>query len=186
MCQWIIIIYLVCTYFFNNILLTHIQYTFFQTSHHFINKLYSGIFDVLFLSSFSLAMLKWKWKFKSLAASEVIVENMRKCIVECHYDSVQFIMILFIALRGQQQNLNQTSTQQTPHTSSSRMSYGVSIVMILEKIDCIIQWLSLESCHEPYAHQMKLWHIGLSLCTFSRGNLLSKWCIHKTGPVFYF
>ena len=48
-------------------------------------------------------------------------------------------MILFIALWWLQQNLNQTSnSQQAPHTSPSRPSYGVSIVRIWEKIDRII------------------------------------------------
>ena len=44
-----------------------------------------------------------------------------------------------MALWWLQQNLNQTSnSQQAPHTSPSRASYGVSIVRIWEKIDRII------------------------------------------------
>ena len=60
--------------------------------------------------------------------------------VECRYNVVQFITILPSALWWQQQNVNQTpnSRQQTPHTSPSRASYGVSIVRILEKIDRLI------------------------------------------------
>ena len=60
--------------------------------------------------------------------------------VECSYNAVQFIMILQIALRWQQQNVNQTlDSQQKPHTSPSRTSYGVShsIMRILNKIDRI-------------------------------------------------
>ena len=59
--------------------------------------------------------------------------------VECRYNMAQFITILYMALRWQQQKVNQTSnSQQTPHTSPSRASYGVSIMRIVEKIDCII------------------------------------------------
>ena len=59
--------------------------------------------------------------------------------VECRYNPVQFITILPLALRWQQQNVNQTSnSQQTPHNLPSWVSYGVSIVGVWEKIDCII------------------------------------------------
>ena len=44
-----------------------------------------------------------------------------------------------MALRWQQQNLNETShSQQPPHTSPSRASYGVSILRIMKKIDHVI------------------------------------------------
>ena len=59
--------------------------------------------------------------------------------VECRYNAVQFITILHTALQWQHQNINQTSKlQQTLHTSPSRASYGVSIMMILKKIDRVI------------------------------------------------
>ena len=59
--------------------------------------------------------------------------------VECHYNAVQFIMILHIALQWQQQKVNQTSnSQQTPHTLPSWVRNGMSFVKILEKIDHII------------------------------------------------
>ena len=68
--------------------------------------------------------------------------------VECHYNAVRFIIILHAALWWQQQNLYQTLTsQQTPHASHSRVSYGVPIVRILKKTDhvitalCCIWWL---------------------------------------------
>ena len=62
-----------------------------------------------------------------------------KYTVEGRCNAIQLITILFMALRWQEQNLNQTSnSQQTPHTSPSRASYGVSIVRILEKIDLVI------------------------------------------------
>ena len=52
--------------------------------------------------------------------------------VKCSYNKVQhIIMILHMALRWQQHNVNQTSnSQQTPYTSSSQASYGVSIMRI--------------------------------------------------------
>ena len=48
--------------------------------------------------------------------------------VKCRNNVVQFIMILHMALRWQQQNINHNSNpQQTRHTSPSWASYGVSI-----------------------------------------------------------
>ena len=69
----------------------------------------------------------------------------------CSYSAVPFITIWHAALQCQQQNMNQTwSSQQTPHSSPSRASYGVSVVGILRKIDrvitaqhCIIVLLSI-------------------------------------------
>ena len=59
--------------------------------------------------------------------------------IKWRYNAVQFITILHTALRRQQQNVNQTSdSQQTPHTSPSRASNGVSIMWILKKIDRVI------------------------------------------------
>ena len=59
--------------------------------------------------------------------------------VECRHNVVQFITILHTALRWQQENVNQTSnSQQTPHTSPSWASYGVSIMRKLKKIDRVI------------------------------------------------
>ena len=50
------------------------------------------------------------------------------------------LMILHRALRWQQQNLNQTlNSQETPSTSPSCMSYGASVVRILEKINQVIR-----------------------------------------------
>ena len=49
--------------------------------------------------------------------------------IKCYYNAAQFIAILPMALQWQQQNLHQSqNSQQTPHTSPSRMSYGVSIM----------------------------------------------------------
>ena len=59
--------------------------------------------------------------------------------VECRYNVVRFITILHVALWWQKQDvyLNLIS-QQTPHTSPSRASCGVSIMRILGKIDRVI------------------------------------------------
>ena len=59
--------------------------------------------------------------------------------LECCYNMVQLITISESGLGWPQRNVNQTSiSQQTPHTSPSRTSYGVSIVRILEKTDHVI------------------------------------------------
>ena len=57
--------------------------------------------------------------------------------VRCHYDAVQYNMIiLHTVLHWLGQNINQRLySQQTPHISPSRMSYGVFIVRIWEKTD---------------------------------------------------
>ena len=60
-------------------------------------------------------------------------------IVKYRYNTIQFITILHLALRLQWQKINQIlESQQTPHISPSRESYGVSIVKIWEKIDRVI------------------------------------------------
>ena len=59
-------------------------------------------------------------------------------IVECRYNAVNLSRCYLWHL-WQEQNLNQTlNSQQTPHSSPSWASYGVSIVSIWEKIDCVI------------------------------------------------
>ena len=59
--------------------------------------------------------------------------------VKCCYNTVQFITILHTALQWQWQKVYQIlESQQTPHTSPSRVSYGVSIVRIWEEIDRLI------------------------------------------------
>ena len=52
------------------------------------------------------------------------------------------MMILFMPLRWQQQNLSYISnSQKTPHTPPSWASYMMSIVRILEKTDSVIMAL---------------------------------------------
>ena len=60
---------------------------------------------------------------------------------------VQFITILHMTQQWQQENKNQISnSQQPPHSSPSWASYGVSILRIFKKIDCIIQWAHCTAC----------------------------------------
>ena len=59
--------------------------------------------------------------------------------VKCHYNAVQFITILHMALPLPWQEVNQISlSQQTPNILPSQASYGVSIVRIEEKFDRVI------------------------------------------------
>ena len=57
-------------------------------------------------------------------------------------------MVFDTALQCQQQNVNHTSnSQQTPHTSPSRASYGVSIMGMLKKTDRVITAPQCNSTH---------------------------------------
>ena len=57
----------------------------------------------------------------------------------CCWVRAQFIAIYHMTLQWQQQNVNQISwSKQTPDTSPSRSSYGVSIMRILKKMDRVI------------------------------------------------
>ena len=79
---------------------------------------------------FLVKIMKWITITKSL----IIAVNCKVNTVECRYKSAQLITISFMA-----RNLVQTSnSQQTPHTSPSRGSYGVCIVTILEETDRVI------------------------------------------------
>ena len=56
--------------------------------------------------------------------------------VECHYNAVQYFMILHTTILWQEQNWNQISkSQKTPHTSPLRARGGMSFPRILGKID---------------------------------------------------
>ena len=60
-------------------------------------------------------------------------------IVECRYNVVHFITILHTKLWWQHQNINQTSnSQQTPHISPTRASYGVYFMRISKKTHRVI------------------------------------------------
>ena len=69
---------------------------------------------------------------------------------------VQYNMILDASLQWQMQNINQAmSPQKTPHTSPWRVSYGVSFVRMVEKIDHVIMvphciWFSLHKYHSSF------------------------------------
>ena len=86
--------------------------------------------------------------------------------VRCCYNAIQFITILHTAPWWQQQKVNQISnSQQTPHNSPLRASYGVSIMRILKKIDRIIT--------TPHC----TWKDGLYKETGSR-SIITWHCIH--------
>ena len=76
--------------------------------------------------------------------------------VECRYNAEQHNTILHTSLQELSQNINQRlNPQKTPHSSPWRVSYGVSFVNILEKIDsfitaphCIFVWVDLTLCTE--------------------------------------
>ena len=58
---------------------------------------------------------------------------------KCQYNSTQSLTISLRAVPWHWQNINQIlNSQKTPHISPLRVSYGVSIVRICEKIDCVI------------------------------------------------
>ena len=65
---------------------------------------------------------------------------MIKCdTIECRYNVVQYYTILHSAQQWQKKNMHQNEQSQNwHHTSPSRASYGVSILLILEKIDRVI------------------------------------------------
>ena len=57
----------------------------------------------------------------------------------CRYNAVQYIMLSQTVLQWQQQNINLIlNSQKPPHSSPSQVSYGVSVMNILEKIDHVI------------------------------------------------
>ena len=73
-----------------------------------------------------------KWRPLCLCVSMFMTHQ----IVECHYNVVEFNMVLHTSLQEVRQNINQRlNPQKTLHTSPWRASYGVSFVNILEKID---------------------------------------------------
>ena len=58
--------------------------------------------------------------------------------VGCHYNMIQYIMLLFTALQILRQYINDSlNSQQTPHISPSQMSYGMFVDSNLDKMDCI-------------------------------------------------
>ena len=75
--------------------------------------------------------------------------KIKKCfIIQSSAVTMWSNMILHMVLRKQQQNRNQTSdSQQTRQTSPSRVSYGVSIMRNLKKIDRVITAPHCICCH---------------------------------------
>ena len=70
--------------------------------------------------------------------------NTMQNTVECRYNAVQYCKLLHNWLQELRQNIDQIlDPQKTPHTSPSRVSYGVSFVNICEKIDRVYNGTAL-------------------------------------------
>ena len=76
--------------------------------------------------------------------------TLRNRTVGCRVKAVQYTIIFHTALKWMKQNINQTvNSQKISHISPSRASYGMYIVRILKKIDCII---TAPHCISIYLH----------------------------------
>ena len=97
---------------------------------------HNGFFNGFQIMKFRFISSRYVWLKIAQWVSQL---NINVITVEYHHNAVQFITILHMTLWRQQQNIYQTSnSQQTPRTSPSQASYGVSIVRIFKKIDCYI------------------------------------------------
>ena len=97
---------------------------------------HNGFFNGFHIIKFSFISSRYLWLKIAQWVSKL---NSNATTVEYHHNAVQFITILHMTLWWQQQNIYHTSnSQQTPHTSPSQASYGVSIVRFFKKIDCDI------------------------------------------------
>ena len=91
--------------------------------------------------------------------------------VQCCYNMVQFITMQW------QYNANQTSySHETSHALHSWLSYGVSIMRLLKKIDCVIM--------TPYCicisflmslHQRKPWYTQHDLLILKDEDMMMSW-----------
>ena len=80
--------------------------------------------------------------------------------VQCRYNMVQFITILFLAMQWQQQILNQTCNwKQTPHIWPLQASHGVAIVRI---IDCVLTAPHCTRCDHHISGSIE----ACALCAF--------------------
>ena len=72
----------------------------------------------------SICLDQGKWKCKVLESTQKYL--IEKTTVRCHYNKVQYDMILHISLRWLRQNINQgLHSQEAPHISPSRANYGM-------------------------------------------------------------
>ena len=80
-----------------------------------------------------------QWKYKSQPLRRFHLLSFHLFTFECSYNAVTFVTILKSALRQKWQKVSQTlDAQNTPYTSPSWPSYGLSFVRILAKTDRII------------------------------------------------
>ena len=90
----------------------------------------------------------------------VLLLCMHDITMECRYDAVQYNKILHTSLQDLRQNINQRlNPQNTPHSSPVGASYGVSLVNIYGKIDCIIMALHCICCD---SHSQLSFHEGIN------------------------
>ena len=102
-----------------------------------------------------------RWRYK-VTLSLVGWEQADAITVQCRYNTVQFITILLTALLWQQQNLNMTSnSQQIPHTSPSRASYGVSVMKTFKQTDAL--WRHRTLCPMKYSALMGLFRFDYNM-----------------------
>ena len=102
--------------------------------------------QLLEASHFSLKILSFRY----------LLWNLAWYTIECRYNVVEYIMILHTILQWQQQNINHTlNPQKASHISPSHVTYGISVVRICEKIDCVktalhcIQNCWIDPWHNP-------------------------------------
>ena len=110
---------------------------------HMLIKIFK-FFGHFFFFFFWCDRLLWCWwRFSVIDINTSVAAGLTQIIiiitVECCYNTVQYNMVLDIALQWLKQNINQNlDSQKTSHSLPSRASYGVSIVRILEKINFLI------------------------------------------------
>ena len=116
--------------------------------------------------------------------------------VECRYNVVQYTMVFHISLQEVRQNINQRlNPQKTSHSSPWGVSYGLSLVNVLEKIDGVIMALHCTkvSFNLTWGCSYILWGLfqynhAISLAQW-RCSILTAWSLDNQGlwqPVINF
>ena len=95
-------------------------------------------------------------------------------MVECHYNMIQYDILLHAVLQKQIQDINHSlCSKKTPHTSA----YGVSVVIILEKIDPVIMALYCINSPQPLLHYLNSMEINpVHPCQGARWYILIMCC----------
>ena len=88
-------------------------------------------FQQIYIKIYRNTFMQW-WSVSTVQFPFMWTQHENIDAVGCQNSAVQYILILHIALLWQQYSINQIlNSQKTPHISSSRVSYGVSIVRML-------------------------------------------------------